>query len=368
MNILVTGSNGFLGKNLVSRLKYMKEVKVFEYNSKSSILHLREYAKNCDFVFHLAGVNRSEESNDFMKVNYDFTNTLLNELKKAKNNCPVMFSSSIHATKENFYGRSKKAAENLIFEYGRTMQAKVFIYRFTNVFGKWCKPNYNSVVATFSYNIANELPIKIDNNAILSLTYIDDLVNELINSLKDRETRKGDFCFVKPIYKVELKKIVSLLNEFKQSRNKLIIPKMSDSFTKKLYSTYLSYLPENKFGYQLKMNVDHRGSFTEFVKNKNFGQISVNITKPGIVKGNHWHNTKNEKFLVVHGNAIIRFRKISENKIYEYIISGENFEVIDVPPGYSHNIENVGKTDLITIMWANEIFDSENPDTFFLEV
>jgi UDP-2-acetamido-2,6-beta-L-arabino-hexul-4-ose reductase len=190
----------------------------------------------------------------------------------------------------------------------------------------------------------------------------------LINSLKDRETRKGDFCFVKPIYKVELKKIVSLLNEFKQSRNKLIIPKMSDSFTKKLYSTYLSYLPENKFGYQLKMNVDHRGSFTEFVKNKNFGQISVNITKPGIVKGNHWHNTKNEKFLVVHGNAIIRFRKISENKIYEYIISGENFEVIDVPPGYSHNIENVGKTDLITIMWANEIFDSENPDTFFLEV
>ena len=328
-----------------------------------------KYCKEAEFVFHLAGVNRPKDQTLYMEGNYGFTSKLLDTLKKYKNTCPVMISSSIQVALDNPYGKSKKAGEDLIFEYGKETGAKVLVYRFPNVFGKWCRPNYNSAIATFCYNIAHDLPITVnDPSVIMNLVYIDDVADELINALEGKENRVGEFCEVAVKYTVTLGEIVDLLYTFKKSRVDLFIPDMSNLFTKKLYSTYLSYLPEDKFNYDLKMNKDNRGSFTEFIKTPDRGQVSVNISKPGITKGNHWHNTKNEKFLVVSGNGVIRFRKIGSDKIIEYYVSGDKLEVVDIPPGYTHNIENLGDNDMVTIMWANECYNPDKPDTYYEEV
>ncbi len=369
MKILVTGAKGFIGKNLISELKNQNYTDIFEYDLDSTFEDLDFYTNNCDFVFHIAGVNRPKDQNEFFEGNFGFTSVLLDYLKKHKNKSTIMLSSSIQAALDNPYGMSKKAGEDLLFNYSKETGSKVLIYRFPNVFGKWCRPNYNSVVATFSYSIANDLPININNReTVMQLIYIDDAVNELINGLKGTQNKKDDFCYVEPVYTVTLGKIVDLLYSFRDSRINYTIPNTEDSFTKKLYANYLSYLPKNQFNYDLKMNVDHRGSFTEFIKTPDRGQVSINISKPGIVKGNHWHNTKNEKFLVVSGRGVIRFRKIDETEIIEYHVSAEKLQVIDIPPGYTHNIENLGEKDMVTVMWANEKFDPERPDTNFMEV
>lgn len=369
MKILVTGAKGFIGKNLITELKNRKYTDVYEYDKDTDSSLLNEFCKKADFVFHLAGVNRPKEQSEFIEGNFGFTSKLLNTLKEYKNTCPVMMSSSTQAELDNPYGKSKKAGEDLLFNYGKETGSKVLVYRFPNVFGKWCRPNYNSAIATFCYNIARDLPISVsDPNIIMNLVYIDDLVNELINALEGRESRKGIFCEVPVVHTVTLGEIVDLIYSFKKSREERSIPDLSNKFTKKLYSTYLSYLPEDQFSYKLEMNADNRGSFTEFIRTNDRGQVSVNISKPGIIKGNHWHHTKNEKFLVVSGKGVIRFRKVDSNDIIEYYVSGDKLEVVDIPPGYTHNIENLGDTDMVTIMWANEPFDPQNPDTYPLEV
>jgi UDP-2-acetamido-2,6-beta-L-arabino-hexul-4-ose reductase len=369
MKILVTGAKGFIGKNLITELKNRKYADIFEYDIDTDPSLLDVYCKEANFVFHLAGVNRPKDPVEFMEGNFGFTSKLLDTLKKYNNTCPVMISSSIQAALDNPYGKSKKAGEELIFDYSRETRAKVFVYRFPNVFGKWCRPNYNSAIATFCYNIARDLPITIhDPNVIMKLVYIDDVVEELINALNGKENRVGDYCEVPVIHTVSLGKIVDLIYSFKKSREERSIPDLSDEFTKKLYSTYLSYLPENEFSYPLKMNVDHRGSFTEFIRTPERGQVSVNIIKPGIIKGNHWHNTKNEKFLVVSGKGVIRLRKVGSEEVIEYYVSGDKLEVVDIPTGYTHNIENLGDTDMVTIMWANECYNPDKPDTYFEEV
>lgn len=369
MKILVTGSKGFIGKNLVEGLKNRKIIDIFEYDKETHMTLLENYCKKADFVFHLAGINRPKEQSEFMEGNFGFTSYLLDTLKKYRNTCPIMISSSIQAELDNPYGNSKRAVEDLLIEYRKETGAKILIYRFPNVFGKWCKPNYNSVVATFCYNISHNLPIVVNNtNSVLSLVYVDDVVEELINALNGRENSIKYFCEVPTVHTTTLGEIANLIKSFKKSREELTIPNMSDSFTKKLYSTYLSYLPEDQFNYHLKMNVDHRGSFTEFIRTPDRGQVSVNISKPGTIKGNHWHDTKNEKFLVVCGNGIIRLKKIGSDKIIEYFVSGDKMEVVDIPVGYTHNIENLGDTDLVTIMWANEPYNPVKPDTYYLEV
>ena len=369
MKILVTGAKGFIGKNLIAELRNRKYYEIYEYDIESETKLLDEYCKEADFVFHLAGVNRPKEQSEFMEGNFGFTSLLLDKLKEYNNTCPVMISSSIQAELENPYGESKKAGEDLIFKYSKETGAKALVYRFHNVFGKWCRPNYNSAVATFCHNIARDLPIQVnDPSVVMNLVYIDDLVNELINALEGKENRADAFCKVPVIHTITLGEIVDLIYSFKKSREDRSVPNMSDGFTKKLYSTYLSYLPEDHFSYGLKMNVDQRGSFTEFIKTPDRGQVSVNVSKPGITKGNHWHHTKNEKFLVVSGKGVIRFRRIDADEVIEYFVSGEKMEVLDIPPGYTHNIENLGDTDMVTIMWANESFDPEKPDTYFLEV
>lgn len=369
MKILVTGSKGFIGKNLITELKNQGYNEIYEFDLHSSEEDLNVYSKDCEFVFHLAGVNRTANENEFLEGNFGFTSILLENLKKHNNKSPIMVSSSIQAELDNFYGKSKKAGEDLMFAYEKETGVQVLVYRFTNVFGKWAKPNYNSVIATFSYNIANELPITInDPNVIMNLIYIDDVVKELITALEGYPTKESRFCKVKPIYQVKVGDIANLLRSFKESRESRYILDMGDSFIKKLYANYLSYLPTDKFSYELKMNVDNRGSFTEFIKTVDRGQVSINISKPGITKGNHWHHTKNEKFLVVSGKGVIRFRKIGTNDVVEYYVNGDKFEVVDIPPGYTHNIENVGKTEMVTIMWANEPFDHNKPDTIYEEV
>jgi UDP-2-acetamido-2,6-beta-L-arabino-hexul-4-ose reductase len=369
MKILVTGAQGFIAKNLIAELKNQNYNEIFEFSRDTETSLLDEYCKDADFVFHLAGVNRPQDQSEFMDGNYGFTSTLLEKLKKHQNTCPIMISSSIQAELDNPYGISKKAGEDLIFEYGKETGAKVIVYRFPNVFGKWARPNYNSAIATFCHNVAHDLPINVnDPSVLMNLVYIDDVVVELINALSGNENKVGDFCEVPVVHTITLGEIVELIFLFKNSREERTIPNMSKSYTKKLYSTYLSYLPINQFSYDLKMNVDHRGSFTEFIKTPDRGQVSVNISKPGITKGNHWHHTKNEKFLVVTGKGVIRFRKIDSVEVIEYFVSGDKLEVVDIPTGYTHNIENLGDTDMVTIMWANEYFDPEKPDTYFLEV
>lgn len=369
MKILVTGAKGFVGKNLVAELKNRGYKEIFEFDIDTDKSLLDKYTKECEFVYHLAGVNRPENESEFMEGNFGFTSELLELLKKYNNKSPVLMTSSIQAEKDNSYGKSKRAGEDLLFSYRKETGAEVFVYRLPNIFGKWSRPNYNSVVATFCYNIARDLDIQInDLEAKLTLAYIDDVVEEFIKAMEDTPTMERDYCKVSLTYNTTVGEIAELIKSFKESRVNLNIPDMGNEFTKKLYSTYLSYLPEDKFSYGLKMNVDNRGSFTEFIRTPERGQVSVNVSKPGITKGNHWHHTKNEKFLVVSGKALIRFRKIDSDDIIEYKVSGDELEVVDIPTGYTHSIINVGDTDLVTIIWANECFDSENPDTYYLEV
>lgn len=380
MNVLITGARGFIGKNLISQIENVRDGKtkaeglgsslnIMEFDLDTAPSLLSDYCKQADVVFHLAGVNRPKDQAEFMEGNFGFTSQLLDELKRHSNTCPVMISSSTQAALNNPYGESKKAGEDLLFSYSKETGAKVLVYRFPNVYGKWCRPNYNSAIATFCHNIARDLPITVNDPSVeLTVVYIDDIVEELLRALVGKENRIDSFCSVPVQHKVKLGKIVELLESFRASRQNLSVPDMSDGFTKRLYATYLSYLPEGDFSYPLKMNVDHRGSFTEIIRTADRGQFSVNISKPHITKGNHWHHTKNEKFLVVSGRGVIRFRKVGEETVQEYFISGDKLEVLDIPPGYTHNIENLGDTDMVTFMWANEAFDPNKPDTYFQEV
>ena len=399
MKILVTGSNGFVGKNLVAALNNIKDGKdktrpniaideIFSYDIDSSYADLEAACKEADFVFNLAGVNRPKNNAEFMKGNFGFGETLLNTLKKHNNTCPVMLASSLQATligryAEGEYGKSKRAGEDLFFKYAENSGAKVLVYRFPNLFGKWCRPNYNSAVATFCNNIANDLPITVNDPSVeLELLYIDDLVFEMLDALEGKEhhceyegldpvpSADGSFCYVPITHKITLGRIVELLNSFKAQPENLVIPEIPEnSFEKKLYSTYLSYLPKDMVSFPLKMNVDDRGSFTELLKTKNCGQFSVNISKPGITKGQHWHNTKWEFFIVVSGKGLIEQRRIDSDEVLRFYVSGEKLEAVHMLPGYTHNIINLSDTeDLVTLMWANEQFDPAHPDTFFLKV
>ncbi|TFB14173.1 capsular polysaccharide biosynthesis protein CapF [Filobacillus milosensis] len=369
MNILITGSNGFIAKNLIAELESHGYNNLLLFNRENDLDDLSEFCEKADFVFHLAGVNRPTHEEEFMEGNYNLTLELLNKLEEHGNKSPLLITSSIQVEKDNPYGRSKKAGEELVFNYGQKQNVNTYIYRLPNVFGKWCKPNYNSAVATFCHNIANELPIQVnDPDVMMKLVYIDDVIQEFIRALNGNPNDNNSFCEIPTIHFIKLGQIVELLESFRNSRQNYMIPNMSDEFTKKLYSTYLSYLDENDFNYPLKMNVDNRGSFTEILKTPDRGQVSVNVSKPGIIKGNHWHHTKNEKFLVVSGKGVIRFRKYNTSEVIEYHVSGNKLEVIDIPVGYTHNIENLGDTDMVTLMWANELFDPENPDTYYLEV
>lgn len=372
MNILITGAKGFIGKNLIATLHYLKDEKditVYEYDIDTDSALLDLYCKNADFVFHLAGVNRPQDPKEFMEGNFGFTSVLLDTLKKYQNNCPIMISSSIQAALKNPYGESKKAGEDLMFAYGRATGAPVYVYRFPNVFGKWCRPNYNSAIATFCHNIANGLPITVnDPSVMMTLVYIDDVVAELIAVLEGNANLKGDgYCYVPVEHKIMLGEIVELIESFARQPQTLVIPEIpQNSLAKKLYSTYLSYLPKEKVAFPLKMNVDARGSFTELIKTENCGQVSVNISKPGITKGQHWHHTKWEFFIVVSGKGLIQQRKIGSDEVLNFEVSGEKIEAVHMLPGYTHNIINLSDTeDLVTVMWANEAFDPDKPDTFY---
>jgi UDP-2-acetamido-2,6-beta-L-arabino-hexul-4-ose reductase len=398
MNILITGAAGFVGKNLTAALRAIQEGKdktrpglsigqLYCYDIDTPASVLEEACEHADFVFNLAGVNRPQNQEEFMQGNFGFASTLLDTLKKYHNTCPVMISSSIQATcigrYDSDYGRSKRAGEELVFAYGEETGAPVLIYRFPNLFGKWCRPNYNSAVATFCNNIANDLPITVNDPAVqLELLYIDDLVEEILDALEGRAHRcafdgletvlceNGRYCAAPVTHKVTLGEIVELLHSFKAQTQTLMMPEIPDgSFAKKLYSTYLSYLPKEKMAFPLKMNVDDRGSFTELLKTEKCGQFSVNISKPGITKGQHWHHTKWEFFIVVSGKALIQQRKIGTEEVLNFEVSGEKIEAVHMLPGYTHNIINLSETEnLVTVMWANEPFDPRKPDTFFEKV
>jgi len=368
MKVLVTGSNGFVGKNLVAELTY-NGYEILPFDLETSHEKLLEYTKVCEFVFHLAGVNRPQDDKDFIKGNVDFTSQLLDSLKRNKNNCPVLITSSIQAALNNPYGLSKRKGEELMFKYSEETDAPVYVYRLPNLFGKWSKPNYNTVVATFCHNIARDIEIQMnDRNYELNLCYIDDLLEEFMNALNMKPTKDKEFCYVRTTYKITLGELADSLFSFKKSRGDLSLPELNDPLQKKLYSTYLSFLPTDAFSYPLKMNVDNRGSFTEFFRTDEKGQVAINVSKPGITKGNHWHHTKNEKFLVVKGTGVIRFRNINSNEIIEYRVSDEKLEVVDIPTGYTHSIENVGNEDMVTVIWVNESFNKDKPDTYYLEV
>ena len=399
MKILVTGAKGFVGKNLCAQLNNIREGKnksygdltiseVFEYDIDSTLEQLDSYCQSCDFVFNLAGVNRPQNQEEFMLGNFGFASTLLDLLKKHKNSCPVMISSSIQATLAgrfgtSEYGKSKKAGEELMFAYAEETGAKVLVYRFPNLFGKWCRPNYNSAIATFCHNIANDLPIQVnDRNVEMELLYIDDLVDEMVNAIQGNEhrcefegvetisTEVGRYCYCPITHKTTLGEIVDWIYAFAEQPKTLTIPEIpANSLAKKLYSTYLSYLPKEKVAFPLKMNIDQRGSFTELVHTLNCGQVSINISKPGITKGQHWHNTKWEFFIVVSGHGLIQQRRIDSDEVIEFEVSGENIQCIHMLPGYTHNIINLSDTqDLVTVMYCNEIFNPNKPDTFFLPV
>ena len=396
MNILVTGAKGFVGKNLCAQLRNIAQGKakfygdvaienIFEYDIDSTLEQLDDYCRQADFVFNLAGVNRPQNPEEFMQGNYGFASTLLAALEKHGNKCPVMLSSSLQATligryAEGDYGKSKKAGEELFFDYGTRTGVRILVYRFPNLFGKWCRPNYNSAVATFCNNIANDLPIQVnDRSTELELVYIDDLVDEMIAALKGEEhhcefdglttvlTTEGRYCAVPVSHRVTLGEIVDLLEQFRAQPSSLVMPNIPEgSFAKKLYSTYLSYLPAEKVAFPLKMNVDARGSFTEIIKSVGVGQVSINISKPGITKGEHWHNTKWEFFVVVAGHGLIQQRRVDSDEVLNFEVSGEKIEAVHMLPGYTHNIINLSESeDLVTVMWCNECFDPSRPDTYF---
>ena len=373
MKVLITGAGGFIGKNLCATLDRDERYELFKVDLQTTKVELEEYLEQCDFIFHLAGVNRPKDEKEFFEGNADFTAQLTQSLEKYNQpkgkKVPIVFTSSIQAERDNPYGLSKKQGEGALVEYGKTTGAAVHIYRFTNIYGKWSRPNYNTVVATFCYNIARDLPIQVNNpDAALTLCYIDDVVEEFLKVLEGTPTIENGHCVVPVTHTIKLGALAELLQGFKLSRGNLSVVNMSNQLDKNLYSTYLSFLPENDFSYPLKMNTDQRGSFTEILRTPDRGQFSVNISKPGITKGNHWHHSKNEKFLVVSGTGIIRFRKIGDNKVIEYHVSGDQLEVVDIPTGYTHNIENLGETDLVTFMWVNECFNPEKPDTYYEEV
>ena len=395
MKILITGAHGFVGKNLCAQLNNIKDGKarnypvtvsqVMEYDLDTDPALLDDYCAQADFVFNLAGVNSPKDQSEFMQGNFGFASTLLGTLKKHGNTCPVMLSSSIQATLigrygTSDYGKSKLAGEELFFDYAQETGAKVLVYRFPNLFGKWCRPNYNSVVATFCHNIAHDLPIQVNDPSVqLEMLYIDDLVEEMIAALSGKEhhcefdgvetvlKEEGRYCAVPVTHHVTLGEIVDLLHQFTEQPQNLIIPEIpANSFAKKLYSTYLSYLPKEKVSFPLKMNVDDRGSFTEMLRSEKCGQVSINISKPGVTKGQHWHNTKWEFFIVVSGHGLIQQRKLGTDEVIEFEVSGEKIEAVHMLPGYTHNIINLSETEnLVTVMWANEIFDPTHPDTFF---
>ena len=396
MKILVTGAKGFVGRNLCAQLRNIQDGKakcygavvvesVYEYDIDSTAAELEAYCQDCDFVFNLAGVNRPKTQEEFMQGNFGFASLLLDTLRKYHNTCPVMISSSVQATLagrfgNSEYGRSKKAGEELMFSYAEETGAKVLVYRFPNLFGKWCRPNYNSAIATFCHNIAHDLPIQVNDRSVeMELLYIDDLVDEMIGALRGEEHRcefdgvdtvptvDGRYCYCPVTHKVTLGEIVDMIYAFAAQPKTLTIPEIpSGSLAKKLYSTYLSYLPKEKVSFPLKMNVDNRGSFTELVHTLNCGQVSINISKPGITKGQHWHNTKWEFFIVVSGHGLIQERKIGSDEVMEFEVSGDKIECIHMLPGYTHNIINLSDTqDLVTVMYCNEIFDPSHPDTYF---
>lgn len=399
MNILVTGAKGFVGRNLIENLKTIQDGRnhtrpnlsideIYEYDLDTDPSMLDDYCAKADFVFNLAGINRPKNQAEFMAGNFGFASDLLDALKKHQNRCPVMLSSSIQATLigrygQSDYGKSKLAGEKLFFSYSHETDAPVLVYRFPNLFGKWCRPNYNSAVATFCYNIAHGLPIQVnDPSTELELLYIDDLVEEMLDALEGKAYRceydgldvvpsaAGQYCYVPTTHKVTLGAIVELLRQFKEQPQTLVLPEIPNgSFAKKLYSTYLSYLPKEAVTVPLKMNVDDRGSFTELLKTANCGQVSVNISKPGVTKGQHWHNTKWEFFMVVSGHGLIQERKIGSDEVLEFEVSGDRMEAVHMLPGYTHNIINLSDTEnLVTVMWANEQFDAHHPDTFFEKV
>ena len=397
MKILITGAKGFVGKNLCAQLNNIASGKcrvegltgnieaIYEYDIDSDSADLERYCFDCDFVFNLAGVNRPQNLEEFMLGNFGFASTLLETLKKHANTCPVMISSSIQATLAgrfgtSEYGKSKKAGEELMFEYGRQTGAKVLVYRFPNLFGKWCRPNYNSAVATFCNNIANDLPIQVNDRTVeMELLYIDDLVDEMVAALLGRERRceydgveavpaeAGRYCYCPVTHKITLGEIVDLIYSFADQPKTLMIPEIPEnSFAKKLYSTYLSYLPKEKVAFPLKMNVDQRGSFTELIHTLNCGQVSINISKPGVTKGQHWHNTKWEFFIVVSGHGLIQQRRVGSDEVLNFEVSGDRIEAVHMLPGYTHNIINLSDTEnLVTVMYCNEIFDPNRPDTYF---
>lgn len=366
MKVLVTGAKGFIGQNLIVELEKREDIQVLTFDIDTPSEQLEDYCRDCGFVYNLAGVNRPEHVEEFMEGNFGFATTLVETLKKYHNTCPVMDSSSIQAALDNPYGRSKKAGEDMLLAYGREAGVKIYVYRFPNVFGKWCRPNYNSAVATFCHNIANGLPIRVnDRSTMMHLVYIDDVVEELLQALDGHPHMDPEgYCFVPTVHEATLGEIADLLYSFQESRQNLMLPDMTEgSLAKKLYSTYLSYLPKDGFSYPLNMHQDARGSFTEILKSADRGQVSINISRPGITKGGHWHHTKNEKFVVVSGKGLIRFRRHGDDEIIEYHVSGDKLEVVDIPVGYTHSIVNEGDTDLVTLMWCNECYDPDRPDT-----
>lgn len=366
MKILVTGAKGFIGKNLCSSLRLEDRFDVLEYDKDSTEDELTIFAKEADFVVHLAGVNRPLKESEFYEGNTDLTKRVVDELVKNDNVVPILLSSSVQAESGNSYGISKKNAEILVLEYSEKYFVESYIFRFPNLFGKWCRPNYNSVTATFCHNIANGLPIEINNeNALINLVYIDDVVDAIISCIDNEIEKKSNHYYeVNPVYPIKVGALAQLIKSFNESRLTRVLPNVGDSFIKKLYSTYTSYIPTNEFSYHLIEHKDERGSFTEFLRSENSGQVSINVSKPGISKGEHWHKTKIEKYLVVFGEAEINLRDIFSDEVITYNVSGSKLEVVDIPVGYTHNIVNVGSSDLVTVMWANENFDAKNPDTF----
>ncbi len=380
MKILVTGSAGFVGKNLCAELNNIASgkrrvspiqppIEVLEYDIGSTEKQLCDFCREADFVVNLAGVNRPKNAEEFMQGNFGFADILLNKLEEYGNNCPVVLSSSIQALLDNPYGESKRAGERRFFEHGEKTGAPVYVYRFPNVFGKWCRPNYNSAIATFCYNTANGLPIKVnDPSVMLNLVYIDDVVEELLRAMAGAPTRDGEFCTVPVTYRKPLGLVAELITGFAEQRRGLVVPEVGDPFVKKLYSTYLSYVPAGEAAVECDTKTDERGSFTELIRTESMGQVSVNVCRPGFTKGNHWHHTKTERFIVVSGSGVIRQRRIGTDEVTEIPVSGSSVASVDMLPGYTHSIENTGENDLVFIIWANERFDPERPDTFFEKV